>query len=156
MKSDVRDHDQLLPTQTAAAAYAGVSRRTIRRWIHERNMPTVILDGKVYYAKSILDAFKRNNDNERPLDLSRKETAEAEFRETRTQLAKLELAIRQGKYIARDEMEEQNVRKVVVLRRTLVGLGRKLAPRLVGKKESAIRQMIDDEIKRAISKFAAS
>lgn len=43
--------NQILKTQAEAARYAGVSKRTIRRWLQENNMP-VTTDG--YYIKQAL------------------------------------------------------------------------------------------------------
>jgi hypothetical protein len=48
------------------------------------------------------------------------------------------------------------VLKIVMVRRALVGLGRKLAPQLKGKEERAIRKLIDDEVRQIIAGFAGS
>ena len=44
--------NQILKTQADAARYAAVSKRTIRRWLHENNM-LVTTEG--YYIKAVLD-----------------------------------------------------------------------------------------------------
>jgi len=46
------------------------------------------------------------------------------------------------------------VRKVIVMKRALLGMGRKLAPRLINRDQRAIKAVIDDEVKAIIAGFA--
>ena len=140
----------LIRLQSEAAKFAGVTVKTIRQWKNKQGMP-VAENG--WYIKSELDLWARRARGEGPaaifeavekakLDLITERTAKL-----RAERGRLEREIR-------DEYEKQNVRKVIVMKRGLLGMGRKLAPRVVNRDQRQIRAVIDDEVKAIIAGFA--
>lgn len=149
--------DEIIHTMAKAAGYMGVSVRCFRRYVNERGMPTVTVDGRRCYVKGVLDQWKQNEGQAEDPASRRKVAADAGFKETRTEIAKIELARLRTEYGSIAEMERANVRKVVAIRRALLGLGRKLAPRVAATKDARrVRKMIDDEIKTIINGFAGT
>lgn len=141
-------------TQKAAADYAGVTPRTIRNWVTERNMPKAENGG---YLASVLDLYK-NTAEGTPGDMhiDRKNMAEAENKEIKTKLLALELAVRTGKLIDAKVVEAERVARIMDVKRVLKGLPRKLPPRLKGKSTRAMTKIINEEVEHCINVFAGS
>jgi phage terminase Nu1 subunit (DNA packaging protein) len=148
-KNESKD-DMLIRTQVEAARFAGVDTRTIRRW--KTNGMPVTPEG--WYIRQVLTVYKENEGRQVSDDRRRHEKADASLKETKDEIAKIELGVLRGEYVRADEIQRGNILKIVTVRRALVGLGRKLAPQLKGKEERAIRKMIDEEIRGIIAGFS--
>jgi len=143
--------DQIVKTQAAAGKYASVSARTIRRWV-KNGMPRTT-DG--CYIKGMLDMFKQHEGSQPTEHRQRTQEAEANVKELKGKLLEIELKIKQGQLIERDKIEGQIVRKVVAVKRALLGLGRKLAPELAKEKNpKKVQRIIDVRTRDIIEGFA--
>jgi len=144
--------DRIIKTQKDAAEYAGVDPRTVRRWVKNK-MPRT---EEGWYIKSMLDYFKEHDGQRVTESKERHKEAEADLKSYKAQLAELELAEKQGQFLLAADVREENVRKVVTLKRALLGLGRKVAPRAANiKNPKKIQRLIDEEIRTLIQEFAA-
>jgi len=145
-----------LNSQKAAAKYAKVNVRTIRRWV-QAGMPTGKLDGKTIYIAEMLDFYKLNEGKETSKDRKREQKAQADYKTTKAQLLELELKIKQGELIERDSIEKERILRILTVKRALLGLGRTLAPQLATiKNPRKIQSRIDKEVRTIIEKFAKS
>lgn len=154
-KTAVAD-EQVINSQKAAAKYAYVNVRTIRRWV-KAGMSTGKLDGKIIYIKEFLDFYKLNEGKESSRDRKREQKAQADYKTIKAQLLELELKIKQGQLIERDQIEKERIVRILTVKRALLGLGRKLAPRLATiKTPRKIQVRIDEEVRSIIEKFARS
>lgn len=143
--------EQIIKTQKEAAEFAGVDVRTVRRWI-KNNMPRT---EKGWYIKSMLLFYKENEGSQHTEHKEKQAKAEAELKDTKAKLADLELKDRQGEFLNRDTVEKENTRKVLALKRALLGLGRKLAPQLARlKNPQKCQKLIDDDIRILIKDFS--
>jgi excisionase family DNA binding protein len=143
--------DQIIGSQREAARYAGVTERTIRRWASEKGMPQT-QDGR--YIRSFLDVYKANEGHQPTDDLRRIDAAEADYKEIKAKLAKFELDVKQGKLISLEDETEERIKRITAVKRQLLGLPRKLAPRLEGKNEAERLEMIKTEIEYCIRIFS--
>ena len=145
-----------LNSQKAAAKYAKVNTRTIRRWV-QAGMPTGKLDGKTIYIAEMLDFYKLNEGSQTSGDRKREQKAQADYKTTKAQLLELELKIKQGELIERDSIEKERILRILTVKRALLGLGRTLAPQLATiKNPRKIQSRIDKEVRTIIEKFAKS
>jgi len=143
-----------LNSQKAAAKYAQVTVRTIRRWV-KAGMPTGKLNGKTIYIKEMLDFYKLNEGKETSGDRKREQKAQADYKTTKAQLLELELKIKQGQLIACEDIERERIVRILTVKRALLGLGRTLAPQLAKTKDPRkIQSRIDKEVRLIIEKFA--
>jgi len=143
-----------LNSQKAAAKYAKVNTRTIRRWV-ANGMPTGKLDGKTIYIAEMLDFYKLNEGKESSKDRKREQKAQADYKTTKATLLELELKIKQGELIAREAIEKERIVRILTVKRALLGLGRKLAPRLANIKDPRkIQSRIIEEVRLIIERFA--
>jgi len=144
-------NSQELRTQKQAARYAKVDERTIRRWA-KRGMPRPPDGG---YQKWILDFYKQNEGQGPTGDRQRELKAQADLKETKAKLAQIELDIATGKLVAVEQIEQERIRRILVVKRALLGMGRKLAPALAKTKApQKIKQIIDELVKSIIEGFA--
>ena len=143
--------------QAQAAEYARVSKRTIRRWKNDGMLVASAAGGVEVYFKTQLDLFKRQNDGD-PTNMSevrqRELTAQADDKVYRAKLRQLEYEIKTGVYILAGEVTASNVEKVVVLRRSFMVVGRKVAAGFPAKQRRKIRDAIDQEIETIIKGYA--
>ena len=87
--------------------------------------------------------------------LNRKDEADADYKETKAQLSKLELEIKRGEWRRADEIDKQNVAKVLAVKRALLGLGRNKAPHWIKFRDARkLQKAIDEEMKSVIRAFA--
>lgn len=143
-----------LNSQKAAAKYAHVTVRTIRRWV-KAGMPTGKLDGKTIYIEEMLDFYKLNEGKETGKDRKREQKAQADYKTTKAQLLELELKIKQGRLIAFEDIEKERIVRILTVKRALLGLGRKLAPGLANIKDPRkIQGRINKEMRSIIEGFA--
>jgi len=143
--------EQIIKTQKEAAQYASVNTRTIRRWI-KNGMPRT---EQGFYIKGMLDFYKKNEGTAPDEDRLRQQKAEASLKETKSQLAELELKFKQGEFLNRADYEKQQVAKVIAVKRALLGMGRKLAPRLAKLRNTRkVQAIINEEVRNIIERFA--
>jgi len=145
--------EQIITTQKEAAKYAGVSTRTIRRWTNAGMSRTEA----GCYIKSMLDFYRAHEGSAPTKDKERQQTADADAKEVKAKLLAMELELKQGQLVHRDEMERENIRKIITVKRALLGQGRKLASRLARLKDPRkIQALIDAENRTIIEGFASS
>ena len=143
--------EQVIRTQAAAAKYAGVDDRTIRRWVKNK-MPRT---GEGHYIKSMLDFYKSNSGSQTTDAKKRGGEAEANLKETKSQLLSIELKLKQGQLVPIEDLEKQRITRITVVRRALMNVGRKLAPQLAVLKEPRLIQAkIDSEMEDIVNTFA--
>ena len=143
-----------LNSQKAAAAYAKVNTRTIRRWV-ANGMPTGKLNGKTIYIAEMLDFYKESEGNQGSPDRKREQKAQADYKTTKATLLELELKIKQGELIELGTIEKERIVRILTVKRALLGLGRELAPRLATIKDPRkIQSRIDEKMRSIIERFA--
>ena len=144
--------DQIVKGQKLAAAYAGVSVRTIRNWKSD-GMP-VAADGG--YIKGFLDFYKKNEGRQPTEERKAGLAADADYKTIRAKLLAIELDVKQGRLIPADEIEAGRINRIITVKRALLGLGRKLAPQLARiKDERKIAAIINTECREMIKGFSA-
>mgnify|MGYP001378561060 CR=1 FL=1 len=122
-------HTGLIRDQKKAAKYAGVSDRTIRRWVKEK-MP-VTAEG--WYIKHYLDIWKQNEGKAPTEEKNRQQKAEAEYKELKTKLLQFEYDIKNGKLITIEEVAklwkeiittaQKNIRRIpIILKAEMAGV----------------------------------
>ena len=142
---------QIVTGQKAAAAYAGVSVRTIRNW-KAQGMPVAENGG---YIKGFLDFYKKNEGHQPTEEKKQAMSADADYKSTRAKLLQMELDVKQGRLVPVDEIEAGRVARILTVKRALLGLGRKLAPQLVKlKNEGRIAAVINAECRDIIKSFS--
>ena len=143
--------EQIVTGQKAAAAYAGVSVRTIRNWKAE-GMPVAEGGG---YIKGFLDFYKKNEGRQPTEEKKQAMSADADYKATRAKLLQMELDVKTGRLVPVDEIEAGRVARILTVKRALLGLGRKLAPQLVKlKNEGRIAAVINAECRAIIKSFS--
>jgi len=140
---------EIIETQAAAALFVGRNARTIRRWEKE-GMLTAARNGKKVYIRSQLLLFSQHEGKQPTKTRTRKDEGVADLTQTKAELAKLELEEKQGKLISREEVEKKNVSKILTVKRTLLGQGRKLAMQLAAETNPRKIQALLDRENRAI------
>ena len=145
--------EHIIATQVLAAAYAKVNPRTVRRWVRA-GMPRTE-DGK--YIRPMLDIYKENEGSKASEHKEQKIKAEVGYKQTKAELLQMELAEKKGELISADEEQKRDVRKIIAVKRALIGQGRKLAPTLAPiTDDRKIKKIIDRENREIIAAFAAS
>jgi uncharacterized protein with FMN-binding domain len=139
-----------IATQTAAAKYAHVDVRTIRRWQTEG----LVRDVKLGYLREQLTAYAAANG--RPTnDKTRKDKAEADYREAKARLAQIELDIKEGRLVEIEAVKRFMIEQVTAAKRRLLGVGQKVALRLsVIDDPAIIATEIKTEIEESIELLA--
>ena len=142
--------DQVVLGQKAAAAYAGVSVRTIRNW-KAAGMPVAEGGG---YIKGMLDFYRKNEGLQPTAERKAGLAADADYKTVRAKLLQMELDVKQGRLLAADEIEAGRVNRILAVKRALLGLGRKLAPQLAKVKDAKrIAAIINTECRDIIKSF---
>ncbi len=143
--------EQIIKTQKEAASYANVNTRTIRRWV-KNGMPRT---EQGFYIKGMLDFYKKNEGTAPDEDKLRQQKAEASLKETKFQLAELELKFKQGEFLKREDYEKQQIAKIIAVKRALLVLGRKIAPRVAKLRNiRGVQKIINEEVRNIIERFA--
>jgi predicted NUDIX family NTP pyrophosphohydrolase len=106
------------------------------------------------YFKAILDHYKKTGGRDYDEDTNRHKKAEADVKEIKAKLLELELKIKQGRLLPFEEIEVDRLKRISAVKRQLLGLPRKLAPRLEGKNEAERLEMIKTEIEYCIRIFS--
>jgi hypothetical protein len=140
---------EIVKTQRLAGRYARVSPRSIRRWV-KAGMPRTEAG---HYIKAMLDFYKTNEGSEPTKAKVRKEEADANIREKKDKLLQMELEEKQRDFDA--ELEKALVQRVIVVKRSLLGMGRTLAPQLAKiRDERKVQKIINDVVRDIIENFA--
>ena len=141
----------ILPTQKAAAEFAGVSVRTIQKW-KAAGMPCVEGGG---YFKGILEFYKENQGHQPTEERRAGLAADADYKAIRAKLLQMELDVKQGKLVPIEEIERGRITRILTVKRALLGLGRKLAPQLAKLKDTRkINNIINAEARSIIKGFS--
>ena len=113
-------------------------------------------------TKSTFNSPMTPEEHPREARLAAKQTVDAELTKARTQLAKLRcerdamvIALRKGELIKRYDAKVQLSFGITTLRQRLMSFSRSLPPRLVDKSEHAIGQIIDAEVRSALTDIAS-
>ena len=139
--------------QGAAAAYVGVSMRTIRYWVNTEGMPQMALaGGKMGYSKAILGAFKRAHAQDRTK--SQLHLQEIEYKKSRTALVNIEVALRRGELVPVADVQRDLQEKILAVRWGLQAVKTKLLARLRGRKRCDFPGIIQDEFDYLLDVFA--
>lgn len=145
--------DQIIEGAQEAAKYAGVSPRTIRRWVQE-GMFVGKRAGKKIYIKNMLDVFRLQQGKDLTEDRKREQKADADYKTIKTQLLELELKIKQGQLVAVETLERERITRILAVKRAFLGLGRNLAPQLSRLKDPRkIQARINDAVREIIESF---
>lgn len=83
-----------------------------------------------------------------------REREDARFRKIKADQAQLDLDLAKGKVHSLEQCEELQVRKIAVVKRKLLGLGRELAPHLAGLDPRQIQAAIDKRTAEIVQSFA--
>ena len=143
--------EQIIKTQKQAAAYAGTTPRTIRRWVEE-GMP-VTEDG--HYIRGMLDIFKANKGRQQTETKTKSESADAEYKDAKAKLMQMELELKRGQLVPKQDYDKRDIARILAVKRALLGQGRKLANKLaVMKNPRKIQSIIDSENRSIIEGFA--
>ena len=142
--------DGLIATQALAAEYAGVSVKTVYNWKTAR----MAMSGRKYIP-AVLDQYKVSDGSGAFDAKGRQQAADANYKEIKAKLLQMELDVKEGRLLDAEEVKAGQVRRVQVVKRVLMGIGRKYAKRFAGIKTPAkIQKIIDDEMRNIINGFA--
>ena len=142
--------EQIIKTQKQAAEYAGVRTRTIRRWL-AAGMPRS-QEGR--YIKTMVDFYKRNDGREVSDDRKREVSAQADYKTTKAKLLEMELGLKQGRLVPREDIEKETVRKIIAVKRGLLGMVRKIAARVPPRYRREVELIATEEVTSLINDFA--
>lgn len=152
-KPDPIAPDQTIEGTKAAAEYAKVSMRTVRRWVQE-GMYASRRGSRRIYIKNVLDVYKQHHGKEFSEDRKREQTADADYKEVKAKLLAMDLKVRTGELVEKAGIEKQWVQRIQAVKRAFLGLGRKLAPQLARIKDPRkIQTRIDAQIREIITTF---
>jgi phage terminase Nu1 subunit (DNA packaging protein) len=148
----------MVRTYEEVGRYFSRTKRSIQNWAN-KGMP-VVHEG-LYDLHAIEDwAFNAELIQERPSGRGEETTAgtkahyETEIRRLQAELKQLELDRKRGESIGIQEHERRIVAQIETVKRALLGVGRTLAPVLVGLEAREIQAMIDDRMREIIAAFA--
>ena len=144
--------DEVLLPQGEAAKYAGVSIRTIRRWVKAGMMRT----DRNCYIKSQLDIFRLNEGRAPSGHRVRVTKATADVRETQAALLKMDLENRQDTYHSVEECRRRRLLQIRAVNRALMGIGRKVAQQFPKKQRRKIQVACNKEARILCNNFAES
>ena len=144
---------ELVKSQRLAGRYAGVSERTVRRWV-KAGMPRTAAG---HYFKAMLDVYK-SNEGSQPTEAKKKgQTADAEYKDAKAKLMQMDLDVREGQLVPLGEIEQGRVQRILAVKRALMGQGRKLGPQLANTRDARkCQKIIDDDNRAIIEAFSAS
>ena len=133
-------------TQTEAAAYLGVTTKTIRRYKNQRLMPVT---AQGWYIKEKLKLWHKDDKGDGGMTVHRQRDtiAQAGIREARQKLIELELAERRGLFHDTIECEKRQMRKQVVVLREVAVMRKKILAQLATKDRAAANRIIKDAVR---------
>ena len=125
-----------------------MSERTIRRWV-KNGFPRAEGGG---YPAAILDIFKKNDGSADSKEQLREE--EIGYKSAKRRLIEMELAIKEGRLITKEQIEKERIERILAVKRVLLSLPRKLPGRLRGKGTRKMQEIIKREVEQAIGVFS--
>lgn len=140
--------NQVIKTQLEAAEYCQVNERTIRRW-KDAGMP---LTTEGWYIKSVLDYFKNANSSNLSDDKQRSIKWDADLKELKVKKLEKELQNIEAEFEGR--IGEELVKRVKVMKKVMMAGPRNIAPKLVGKTENKIIELLTAEYSHYMNVFA--
>ncbi|MBN1377839.1 MAG: hypothetical protein JXA04_01235 [Gammaproteobacteria bacterium] len=150
--TETKKTPDVFKTRREAAAYLGVSERTISNYL-KNDTEGVLKNAKGYYIRNSLDRFKENN-GAAGGPKTRVISAEADIKEFKYKLMQRELEIEEGRLVSREDVEKESIKKILMVKRVLLGLPRKLPPLLKNKPTRKMQDIIRAEIIHCINIFA--
>jgi len=146
----------LIPGQKKAAKFAGVAPKTIQRW-KKAGLKCIEIGRVQFYDKNHLLYFKQTEGAVTSPHREREQAATADIKGTKAKLLTLELEIKQGEWIRREEVDRLWLGKVLAVKRALLGQGRKLAPllRAAGGDMKQLQSIVETDNRQILEKFAA-
>ena len=106
------------------------------------------------YIKNQLEIFKVSDGNQPTPTKTRKDEAEADLKATKAKLAQREMDISDGIYVLREDYDKRDVERIQVVKRALLGLGRKIAISVPPKYRRRVRIAANKEARHLIEGFA--
>ena len=155
LKKSNKNTPEILNTQKEVAKYLKKSLRTVQYWI-KGGMP-VTPDGH-YNKKDLQDwvtARKKIQEGKNKYTRNDKKW-ESFFREIKAKNAELDYKKKLGELIPREEVVEDFVQRVIVLKRSLLMLPRTLPPQLKHLEARQIRIILLTRVREMINDFARS
>jgi len=107
-------------TQKQASEFAGVSVRTIGRWCKEYDIRYP--DGSfnvLMLAELAADRQDHNSDPKNPLKRRLMES-DLKFKQARSELMRMQLAVKKGELLRREDVEARGLQRVMECRRVLM------------------------------------
>ena len=142
--------DEVIETQVAAATYAGVSERTIRRWVKSGMMRTE----RKFYIKSQLEIFRQNEGQAPNEHKVRATKATADVREAQAALLNLELSSKQDLFHSVNVCRQRSSVQIQTVKRALMGMGRKMSLQFPKKQRRKIMAACNREARTICNNFA--
>lgn len=143
--------DGTVDSQKRVAKAFGVTVRTVQHWLSE-GMP--VADGGFYDLVAI-QKWRTERESRRAGDKpDARDAAEIRFRESRADLAELELKEKRGELVRKADTEREMVKKISVLKMALLNLPNELAPQLAKMDARKIQLTLVDRIRTLINNFA--
>ena len=137
-------HGADFASQAAAAKYAGVDVRTVQRW-KAKGMPVIDLGGnRVGYTKAMLDKFKSMGESD-----SQSAELKAEIirlKKVNRELKEMDRDERKGELIPAEQVEREQIDRILAVKRALLGWPRKMPARLKGRTMTQMANIIRDEV----------
>ena len=146
----------ILTTQKDVAAVFGVNLRSVRNWTQD-GMPGTTGN---YDLREIIKWWAQSADRVRHMRGKGIPIAgdgvdwDDRYREMRARLAELDLKLKTGELLPREDVEAGQVKKIQAVKSAFLFLPQKLAPRLFGQEIPDIEREVREEIEDIIRGFA--
>lgn len=141
----------MVDSQEKVAKGFGVAVRTVERWVKD-GMPAM-RDGRYNLADIQEWRFNKKKIKEGAAK-DKGSKWEDQFREFKARLAEIEYKKKMGELLSREEVEHNEVQRVIAVKRSLLMLPRSLPPQLVGLEPRQIQLILLDRVKEICNNFA--
>lgn len=142
------------------AVAVGVARETVEDWSIRPGFPKKTARGyNVAKVEEWRDANVKPAPSKAPAPRGHRARlikAQADEREAKAALAALKLAIERGQYQPLDEIQKRTRAQIAIVKRGLLGLGRRIAPAVVGRDVRDIERIVTQACKELLTRFANS
>jgi len=137
-------------TQEEAARILSVTVRTVQNW--KRDGMPVTKQG--YYDLKEIEKWRRRVRRGEGDGVSERERHDAQLKKWRSLLVKLEYEEARGNLIRREDVEAERTARILAVKRPLLALPKKVAPRLEGLTARQIEVFLREEIKEILKQFS--
>ena len=153
-KSEIRELEELegsappdgiVRTAREVAKFFHVSARTVDYWIRD-GLPRT---EQGYFNLDIVRIWRMDRDRKKEKTKDPNDP-EVRFRSARARLAEIELAKRMGDLLPREEVESEWLNIIITLKKSLLGLPKRLAPQLVGLDAKLIQSALSKHIRELL------